>query len=85
MFDNLFKEVMIFIDEILCDRDNHVQKEKETLFKRLEELKNEKTLVDNLYRKKIDKMTQDYEHQIFELKDKIKELRDEKRHLEHAN
>ena len=28
MFDNLFKEVMIFIDEILQDRENYVKDEK---------------------------------------------------------
>ena len=32
MFDSLFKEVMIFIDEILNDRDKHIAKEKKNTF-----------------------------------------------------
>lgn len=82
MFDNLFKEVMIFIDEILQDRENYVKDEKKSLLNELKALQAEKDNIDGHYEDIILNLKKSYDIQIFDLKEKLQEEKKEKKQLE---
>lgn len=82
MFDCLFKQQMIFIDEVLKDRDNYVEKERAALLLKISDIKREMQIKTDALKEQAKTLTEKYEQQIADLKKQLQAERDQKEELQ---
>jgi hypothetical protein len=82
MFDNLFKQAMLFIDQGLQEKDSCIEKERSKLLFEIDMLKREMDVHNQYYEAELKKQKDDHEKQMAEMKKKLDEVKKENTYLD---